>query len=142
MLTDLNGKFVVVAITRDETRIWLSDASRGTAPEIITRPKHDEAHRHVREAQVNHGHNSNHGEREYLEQISSAIAPAADVLVVGNGKGKSNTMVRLIQHLERHHAPTARKVVGAIDTNLPALTEPEILAIARDWFEDHKHELV
>ena len=52
MLTDLNGKFVVVAITRDETRIWLSDASRGTAPEDITRPKHDEAHRHVREAQA------------------------------------------------------------------------------------------
>ena len=87
MLTDLNGKFVVVAITRDETRIWLSDASRGTAPEVITRPKHDEAHRHVREAQANHGHNSNHGEREYLEQISSAIAPAADVLVVSGQKG-------------------------------------------------------
>lgn len=142
MLTDIRGKFVVVVITKDDARIWLSDATRGTAPEVITRPAHDEAHRHVREGQTNHGHGSNHGEKEFLEQVAKTVEPAADILVIGHGKGKSNAMVRLVQHLERHHAGVAKKVVGAIDADLSAMTEPQILATARSWFEDHKHELL
>ena len=31
----------------------------------------------------------------------------------------------------------AAKIVDAIDTNLIAMTEPEILAMARDWFDSH-----
>jgi hypothetical protein len=142
MLTDVKGKFIVVAITKDEARLWLSDATRGTAPAVITRPANDDAHMHVKEAQTSHGHGSNHGEKEFLERISKAVEPAADILVVGHGKGKSNAMIRLIQHLERHHSATAKRVVGAIDANLPAMTEPQILATARNWFEDHKHELI
>ena len=48
-------------------------------------------------------------------------------------------MLKLIQHLERHHSKTAEKVVAALDVNVPALTEPQILAAAREWFEDHKN---
>lgn len=141
MLTDIRGKFIVVVITKDDARIWLSDATRGTAPEVITRPANDEAHRHVRESHTNHGRAPNHGEKEFLDAVAKTIEPAADVLVMGHGKGKSNAMVRLIQHLERHHQNAARKVVGAIDADLSAMTEPQILAIARNWFDDHKHEL-
>lgn len=142
VLEDIHGKFVVVALTKNDARIWLSDATRGTAPETITRPAQDEAHRHVREAQAGHGHKTNHGEREFLEQVATAVAPAADILIIGHGKGKSNAMIRLAQHLERHHPAVAKKVVGAIDANLPAMTEPQILATAREWFEDHRHELL
>jgi hypothetical protein len=40
--------------------------------------------------------------------------------------------------MERHHAKTALKIVGAIDLNLPALSEPQILAAAREWYEQHR----
>ena len=142
MLTDIRGKFIVVVINKDDARVWLSDATRGTAPEVITRPANDDAHRHVRESQTGHGHGSNHGEKEFLDAVARAIEPAADVLLMGHGKGKSNAMVRLVQHLERHHHNVAKKVVGAIDADLSAMTEPQILATARNWFEDHKHELL
>ena len=141
MTADIKGKFVVVAITKDEARIWLTDADRGTPPETIKRPANDDSHRHVREVHASGGHSTNHNEGPYLEEIARVIEPAADVLLIGHGKGKSNSMLRLVQHLERHHAPTAKKVVGAIDANIPAMTEPQILATAREWFDDHKHEL-
>mgnify|MGYP000970954980 CR=1 FL=1 len=48
-------------------------------------------------------------------------------------------VLRLIQHLERHQPKTAEKVVAALDVNVPALTEPQILAAAREWFDDHKN---
>jgi hypothetical protein len=46
-------------------------------------------------------------------------------------------MVHFVQYLERKHPELARKVVDAIDTKFEAMTEPEILAVARDWFEAH-----
>jgi hypothetical protein len=39
--------------------------------------------------------------------------------------------------LERKEPDLAAKVVDAIDTNLIAMTEPEILAMAREWFDSH-----
>jgi hypothetical protein len=60
-------------------------------------------------------------------------------LVIGHGKGKANHMVKMVQHWERKFPATAKLVVGAIDSDLPRLTEPEILASARAWF-DHFHE--
>ena len=50
-----------------------------------------------------------------------------------------NSMLKLIQHLECHQPKTAEKVLAALDVNVPALTEPHILAAAREWFDDHKN---
>jgi hypothetical protein len=61
------------------------------------------------------------------------------ILLVGHGKGKSDLMLKLVQHLERLHPETAAKVVAALDVNMPAMTEPQILAVAREWFDDHKN---
>ena len=44
-------------------------------------------------------------------------------------------MLHFIQYLERKEPDLAAKIVDAIDTNLIAMTEPEILAMAREWFE-------
>lgn len=136
---DITGKLIVAAITHDETRIWATDAHRGDKPEIVARPSLEHVHHHVRQAQVNHGHESNRLEIPYLEGIATAVAPAGQILLVGHGKGKSNSMLKVIQFLERHHPKTAEKVVAALDINVPALTEPQILAAAREWFEDHKN---
>jgi len=47
-------------------------------------------------------------------------------------------MLHFIQYLERKHATLAKKVVDALDTNLEAMTEHQILAMARNWFEAHQ----
>ena len=49
---DITGKLAVAVVTRQETRIWATDATRGQKPETI----HPAAgrHQHVREAQ-HHG---------------------------------------------------------------------------------------
>jgi hypothetical protein len=118
---DITGKLVVAAVTHTETRIWATDAHRGDKPEVVARPAAEHVHHHV------------------LEGVAAALAPAGQILLVGHGKGKSNSMLKLIQHLERHQPKTAEKVVAALDVNVPALTEPQILAAAREWFEDHKN---
>ena len=60
-------------------------------------------------------------------------------MLIGHGHGKAIEMMHLIQYLERKHPLIAVKVVDSIDTNLDAMTEPEILAMARKWFEEYRH---
>jgi hypothetical protein len=76
---------------------------------------------------------------EIFESVAHAVTGAQEILVIGHGKGKANHMVKMVQHWERKFPATAKLVVGAIDSDLPRLTEPEILASARAWF-DHFHE--
>jgi hypothetical protein len=47
-------------------------------------------------------------------------------------------MLHFIQFLERKHPDIAKKVVDAVDTRLQEMTEPEVLAKARDWFTSHQ----
>jgi len=135
---DFKGKLVVVAVTHDQARIWATDAKRGDLPTVVARPSAEHVHHHVRQGQSLHGHESNRFELPYYEGISKALEPASQILIVGHGKGKANSMFRFVHHMERYHSTTAKKIVGAIDLNLPALTEPQILAAARKWYDHHR----
>jgi hypothetical protein len=46
-------------------------------------------------------------------------------------------MIHFIDYLERKAPDLAAKVVDSIDTNLIAMSEPQILAMARKWVESH-----
>jgi len=46
-------------------------------------------------------------------------------------------MMHFVQYLERKHPDIAALVADALDTNLIAMEEPEILAMARSWCEEH-----
>ncbi|TEX45873.1 MAG: hypothetical protein B7C54_12640 [Acidimicrobiales bacterium mtb01] len=128
----------IVAITRDEARVWNAGLEKGSSPERLHAPSDLGQHHHVRQAQHNRGHDTDHDNRRFYESIAQSIAGANEVLIVGHGKGKADHILRFTQFLERKHPATAAKVVGAMDSNLNAMTEAQILATAREWF-DHFH---
>jgi hypothetical protein len=43
-----------------------------------------------------------------------------------------------VQYWERKHPDVAHRVVGAIDSDLESLTRDQVLALARDWFEQNR----
>lgn len=140
MSEEVNG-FVVVALTRDEARVWLTGVESGTRPETITAPHAQERHHHVREAQHHRGHSTDPDEAMFFESVATSIAPASEILLVGHGKGKADAMLELTQYLERKHPSIARNVVAAIDADVEALSANQVLALARDWF-DRYHEFL
>jgi hypothetical protein len=139
MSTDLTGKAVVAVIERDETRIWGTDAVRGTMPQEIFLPEDRGRHHHVRQAQHHGGHDTDQYADQYYEAIANALRDVGEVLLLGHGKGKANSMLMLIQYLERHRAEVAHKIVGAVDVNMDALTEPQLLEVARKWYAEPVH---
>ncbi len=128
----MNTKFVVVAISRDHTRVWNSGIEPNSQVMKLN-PSHEGAeHRKAREAHDG-GRFDERINQQYFESIVSAISDAGQILLVGHGKGKSSWMLQLVQFLERKHPELGRKVVDAVEADLENLSDGEVLALAREW---------
>jgi len=140
-MSDGDGGLMTVAITRDEARVWTSADEPGVKPASIRAPSEMSRHHHVREAQHHHGHDTDHGNLAFYESITRAVDGTSEILLVGHGRGKADEMLHLTQYWERKHPGVAQRVVGAIDSDLEALTDNQVLALAREWFEQY-HEFI
>ena len=137
-MTTASGGFVAVAITREEARVWTSGVASGAKPDAIHAPSEMLRHHHVREAQHHHGHDTDRTSSLYYESIAAAIEGASHIVLIGHGKGKANEVLRFTQYLERKNPALAHKVVGAIDSDLEALSQDQVLALVRDWFDQYQ----
>jgi hypothetical protein len=129
--------FVVLTITKHETRVWATGTARGAIPTKIFAPPELNSH-HFRDDPKHHGRGDGPGVPTYYREIIHAIKDASEILIIGHGHGKASSMLHFIQYLERKEPDLAAKVVDAIDTDLIAMSEPEILAMARLWFYTHE----
>ena len=139
MTVNLERRVAVAAVTRGITKVWAVNDPAGTRPQVLMPEPDDQRNNHYRQVQRNHHNETDVFDREYFEEISRLLSPAKEILLVGHGKGKANEMLKLVQYLERYHADTARKIVGAVDTNLESLTDAEILDFSKDWFAEPIH---
>ena len=135
-MSDISDKFVVVTVTEHEARVWATGISKGSKPEMIYAPSGLNSH-HFRDDPKIKGRGDGPGVPAYFEEIVAAIGDASQILVLGHGNGKARSMVHFVMYLERKHPDLAKKVVGTLDTNLFGITQPEILAMAREWFDRH-----
>ena len=132
-----NGNFVVVALTTREAKIWTTGVKPGTKPEMIKSVDPHREQRHVRSAQADHIHHRKFDDPAFFGAIADAVTGAGSVLLMGHGKGKANAMLSFVQYLERKRPDVARLVEGAVDHDLEAMTEGQVLAAAREWHDHH-----
>jgi hypothetical protein len=67
----------------------------------------------------------------FYEEVSTRLAPAREITLIGHGTGTSNAADVLLAHLKKHHPELARRVVANETADLSALTVPEVEALAR-----------
>ena len=137
-MSDISNKFVVIAITQNDARLWATGLEKGSKPEKIYAPSDKASHHHVRQTQHQGGHAGDPADYGFFDVIADHVKNSAEILLIGHGVGKANAVLRFTQFIERNNPEVAKKVVGAIDSNLNAMSENEILASAREWF-DHFH---
>ena len=135
-MPDISDKFVVVTITQQEARVWATGVAKGSKPERIFAPAGLNHHR-FRDDPKMHGRGDGPGVPAYFEEVVAAIGKASEILLIGHGNGKARGMVHFEMYLQRKHPDLAKRVVDTLDTNLMGMTEPEILKMARDWFDAH-----
>ncbi|MEY2967776.1 MAG: hypothetical protein RIQ64_403 [Actinomycetota bacterium] len=77
-------------------------------------------------------HASETMEPVFFGQIEDVLRRSSKVVLVGHGRGKGNTVDRFMAHLARARSSLLGRVVGTGVANLPALTDAEIIAAARE----------
>ncbi|HEY5121767.1 MAG TPA: hypothetical protein VII84_09360 [Acidimicrobiales bacterium] len=132
------SEFMAVAITREEAMVWTSTNVPGTAPEKLVAPTEGERHRHPRKSMDRPEREAQRDTTAFFESVTQAVASASRIVLVGHGRGKANEMLKLTQYWERKHPDLARRVVGAMDSDLEALSDNEVLALVRAWYEEHR----
>lgn len=136
-MTDISEKFVVVTLTQTEAKVWATGVAKGSQPEVIEKPAAAEHHHSRIDVKPVVSAKENPTTIAYFNSICSAIQSASEILLIGHGVGKSSAMLHFIQFAERKHPEVAKKIADAIDLDVTAITEPEILAAARNWFKSH-----
>lgn len=136
-MPELSKRLVAVAITQTYAKLWLTGLDPDAqSRKIVTAEPHARHHSgRVGLATIaDQGHDPEYPSAVFYEEIAQAIAKAPQILLLGHGKGKANTMAKFVQYLEEKHPQLASKVVGSVNINLQAMTDPEILAKSREWF--------
>lgn len=133
-------KLAVIAIYRDEAKIWRHGIAPQDLPELVHAPVEVD-HRHMRTGQFHHGHDTNHLYPEYFEEIYQMIREFDVLLLIGHGEGKASALANFLDYLNRKHPDVYRKVIDSVNLNLVALSDHEITMNARQWFEKNYRKL-
>jgi len=123
----------LLVIDHQSARLFRTDAP-GTIAEIIVPQIADDSQRQA------------HGDRDYFsgkektapgtyfEPVAQLLKPAEKILVFGTGTGTSSEMEQFVVWLKKHHADIAQRITGTVVVDERHLTEPQLLAKAREYF--------
>jgi len=67
----------------------------------------------------------------FYEEVTQALVPAREIVLIGSGTGKSSAVDALVAYLAKHRPDISRHVVATEIADLSALTAPDIEAIAK-----------
>jgi hypothetical protein len=70
-------------------------------------------------------------ETSFYEEVAAALVSANEIVLIGHGSGTSSAVHVLEGYLKKHHIELSRRIKATEFTDLSALTEPEIEAIAK-----------
>lgn len=135
MTSSSTNRFVVVTLTGDLARIWRQGLEKGMKPENLSAPDANGLHRHVRQMQHHGGHSQDPAEQGFFDILASKLKGKFEVLIMGHGVGKSNAMHRFTDYLEKHDPLLAKQIIGTVEADLNALSDDQVLAKAREWFD-------
>jgi hypothetical protein len=132
----ISNHSVLAVVLHDETRIWNMDGQDTKEALVVTKAELE--NRHVRQAQHHGGHESTKSDPGYFKDIAEMLADAREVLLMGHGTGKSNTMVAFHEHVKSHNGQLAAKILAELNADLPALSDGQIRKLGHDWLEAHR----
>jgi hypothetical protein len=128
------GTHLLVVIDHRVARIYKSEL-RGTVPERLIPYDRDGHGRHLHHVE-DHGNGQRKPEDPgFYETVAATLRGAEQILLFGSGTGSASAMDQLCAALAHHHADLAKRVVGSIVVDEHHLTEDQLLAQARAFYE-------
>ena len=132
----IRGKNVVAVISFRDTYIFATDAEPGSRPGRVVAPDpHGKFHK------VHHKAGNPSGTYEadspaYWEEITTELAPAGAILVLGHGNGKANASHHWVGYVEKHHHDVASKLIADVRIDIDHIDEEQVLRLAQAYFDE------
>jgi hypothetical protein len=131
---DAGGVNLLVVLDHRMARIYKTESS-GSVPQRIIPYDLNGVGRHL-----HHVENDSNGQRkpeqkDFYQAIAKTLQSAQKILIFGSGTGASSAMDHLLAELRRHHGDLAKLVVGSVVIDETHLTENQLLARAREFYE-------
>ena len=121
----------IVLIDHQQARLFgLGGADADPAvPRLVTPEDPDGTRGRIEHKQGNADHDGGHaGEDDtYYARISAELAPARQIVVFSDGKGRSSAGAYLIAYLQRHHPAIADRIVANERVDIAHLSNAEIV---------------
>lgn len=78
----------------------------------------------------------------FFDAVAAAVSGDGRIVVIGDGKGQSNEADHLMAHLARHHSAVHARVAGEMVADLPHMTVPQLLSLARHTLQPARESAV
>jgi len=124
----------LVVMDHREARIFRTEL-HGTTPHRIVAVDPQGYGRHLRHVEDDASGQRMPENKSFYEAIVTALHPATEILLFGSGTGASSAMEHLLASLQAHHADIAKRVIGSVTLDIQHLSEDQLLATARDFYE-------
>ena len=129
-----DGQHLLVVIDHHEARIFKSQLS-GSAPEKIVLHDPHGFGQHVHNIH-DHAKGQHHPvPSSFFESVAKSLQGASQILMFGAGTGGGSAMNELLAYLHKKHKDLYDRVMAARTVDATHLTENELLAKARDFYE-------
>jgi hypothetical protein len=134
-LPPANGRepHLLVVIDHHVARLFRSEVNDGV-PERILPHEPDDYFRHATHSKEFSRGQEKPNPTDFFEPVAKALQAAGHILVFGTGTGTSSEMDQFITWLNLHHSDVAKRIIGAVVVDEHHLTEPQLLAKAREFY--------
>jgi hypothetical protein len=137
-MSEISNKFIVITLTQEEAKIWSTGLEKTSKPEKISAVDHNTHQHKLRQERRHKGPGLDPVTKEFFESVSTACKTAAEIVLLGHGSGKADMAHNFQSYLKEKHPDIAKKIVGTIEADVAHMTEPQVLAQARTWFDNHR----
>lgn len=127
---------ILVVLDHREARIYHTEL-HGTVPQRITPFDPHGYGRNLRYVQDDSNGQRKPERRSFYEAIVKTLQTAKQILLMGSATGASSAMELLLAELRDHHPGVAGRVIGSVTLDVQHLTEDQLLAKAREFYEKH-----
>lgn len=126
---------LILAVTERDTRVWNLLADSHAVPMIIECPPGSSRHEHVIADRHHRAHGAYQFADAYFRAIHEALPDAAELILVGHGRGQGNMAKGFMQYLDQRRSKHELHVHSLFTANIPAMTDAQIVAKARETLQ-------
>jgi len=130
-----SASHVLVVIDHHVARLFRTEV-RGTIPVTILPHEPADCFRHAHDARDFSSGKETPAPDSFFESVARALKDAGKILVFGTATGASSEMDQFTTWVKKHHPDLAKRIVGTLTVDEHHLTEPQLLAKAREFYEN------